>query len=224
VAAADGPGTLEPGGRGPLASRGTAFYDRLVDALLEAGIAPVATLYHWDLPQPLEDAGGWPSRDTALRFADYAAEVGTVLGDRVHTWTTLSEPWCSAFLGYASGSTRPAGPRPRTPRRPGDRHRGRHRLVVRAPGRRAGHPGRGVRRERRAGRQLLQPTRTAVGRPLRWVRVRRARAERPLALDRVRGRRVPASTESRDRDGVALDASTMTEPLLRLRRDHPEAP
>ncbi|WP_067482544.1 GH1 family beta-glucosidase [Actinomadura hibisca] len=82
---------------------GLDFYSRLVDALLEAGIAPVATLYHWDLPQDLEDAGGWPARDTAFRFAEYAEHVGQVLGDRVHTWTTLNEPWCSAFLGYASG-------------------------------------------------------------------------------------------------------------------------
>jgi len=83
--------------------RGADFYSRLVDALLERGIAPVATLYHWDLPQHLEDAGGWPARDTALRFAEYAEAIGKVLGDRVHVWTTLNEPWCSAFLGYASG-------------------------------------------------------------------------------------------------------------------------
>jgi beta-glucosidase len=83
--------------------KGLDFYSRLVDELLEHGIAPVATLYHWDLPQDLEDAGGWPERDTARRFADYAERIGRVLGDRVHTWTTLNEPWCSAFLGYASG-------------------------------------------------------------------------------------------------------------------------
>ncbi len=61
------------------------------------------TLYHWDLPQPLQDAGGWPSRDTALHFADYAAATRTVLGDRVTRWATMNEPWCSAFLGYGSG-------------------------------------------------------------------------------------------------------------------------
>ncbi|MCP9949176.1 GH1 family beta-glucosidase [Actinomadura madurae] len=83
--------------------KGMDFYSRLVDELLDHGIAPVATLYHWDLPQVLEDAGGWPERDTARRFADYAERVGRVLGDRVHTWSTLNEPWCSAFLGYASG-------------------------------------------------------------------------------------------------------------------------
>ncbi|QKW37684.1 beta-glucosidase [Actinomadura sp. NAK00032] len=83
--------------------KGLDFYSRLVDELLRHDIAPVATLYHWDLPQELEDAGGWPARDTARRFGDYAERIGRVLGDRVHTWTTLNEPWCSAFLGYASG-------------------------------------------------------------------------------------------------------------------------
>jgi beta-glucosidase len=92
--------------------RGLDFYSRLVDALLERGIAPVATLYHWDLPQELEDAGGWPVRDTALRFAEYAERIGAALGDRVHTWTTLNEPWCSAFLGYASGVHAPGRTEP----------------------------------------------------------------------------------------------------------------
>ncbi|GAA4510173.1 GH1 family beta-glucosidase [Actinoallomurus oryzae] len=92
--------------------RGIDFYSRLVDALLERGIAPVATLYHWDLPQSLEDAGGWPERDTAYRFAEYAERIGAALGDRVHTWTTLNEPWCSAFLGYASGVHAPGRTEP----------------------------------------------------------------------------------------------------------------
>ncbi|MGI5231636.1 GH1 family beta-glucosidase [Actinoallomurus sp. CA-142502] len=92
--------------------RGIDFYSRLVDALLERGIAPVATLYHWDLPQSLEDAGGWPARDTAYRFAEYAERIGAALGDRVHTWTTLNEPWCSAFLGYASGVHAPGRTEP----------------------------------------------------------------------------------------------------------------
>ncbi len=94
---------VQPTGSGQVNAKGIDFYDRLVDALLAAGIEPVATLYHWDLPQPLQDAGGWPERDTAYRFADYARVMGEALGDRVHTWTTLNEPWCSAFLGYASG-------------------------------------------------------------------------------------------------------------------------
>jgi beta-glucosidase len=92
--------------------KGLDFYSRLVDELLSHGIAPVATLYHWDLPQALEDAGGWPERDTAHRFADYAERIGRVLGDRVHTWTTLNEPWCSAFLGYASGVHAPGRTEP----------------------------------------------------------------------------------------------------------------
>jgi beta-glucosidase len=92
--------------------RGIDFYSRLVDALLERDIAPVATLYHWDLPQELEDAGGWPVRDTALRFAEYAERIGSALGDRVHTWTTLNEPWCSAFLGYAAGVHAPGRTEP----------------------------------------------------------------------------------------------------------------
>lgn len=99
-----------PGGRP--SREGLDFYSRLVDALLDGGIAPVATLYHWDLPQELEDAGGWPVRDTALRFAEYAEHVGRALGDRVHTWTTLNEPWCSAFLGYASGVHAPGRTEP----------------------------------------------------------------------------------------------------------------
>ncbi|MGD9959209.1 GH1 family beta-glucosidase [Nocardioides sp.] len=92
-----------PGGGDRVNPVGLAFYDRLVDDLLEAGITPWITLYHWDLPQPLEDAGGWPTRDITDRFASYAATAAGALGDRVHDWITLNEPWCSAFLGYGSG-------------------------------------------------------------------------------------------------------------------------
>lgn len=94
---------VQPDGAGEVSSSGLDFYSQLVDALLDAGIEPVATLYHWDLPQALEDAGGWPVRDTAGRFADYAAVVGAALGDRVARWSTLNEPWCSAMLGYGLG-------------------------------------------------------------------------------------------------------------------------
>ncbi|MET7682882.1 GH1 family beta-glucosidase [Streptomyces sp. NPDC005423] len=94
---------VQPTGRGPAVQAGLDFYRRLVDELLANGIRPALTLYHWDLPQELEDAGGWPERDTAYRFAEYAHLVGEALGDRVEQWTTLNEPWCSAFLGYASG-------------------------------------------------------------------------------------------------------------------------
>ncbi|MGR6917252.1 GH1 family beta-glucosidase [[Actinomadura] parvosata] len=99
---------VQPGGRGGLNRPGVDFYNRLVDGLLARDIAPVATLYHWDLPQELEDAGGWPARETALRFAEYARLMGETLGDRVRTWITLNEPWCSAYLGYASGVHAPA--------------------------------------------------------------------------------------------------------------------
>jgi beta-glucosidase len=94
---------IVPGGAGAANERGLDFYSRLVDSLLAADITPVLTLYHWDLPQALQDRGGWTNRDTALRFADYAAVVAAALGDRVTLWTTLNEPWCSAFLGYGAG-------------------------------------------------------------------------------------------------------------------------
>ncbi|TWP47304.1 beta-glucosidase [Lentzea tibetensis] len=94
---------VQPGGSGPVNRIGMDFYKRLVDLLLAKGVQPWITLYHWDLPQELEDAGGWPERDTALRFAEYATLVHDALGDRVDTWTTLNEPWCSAMLGYDQG-------------------------------------------------------------------------------------------------------------------------
>jgi beta-glucosidase len=94
---------IQPDGTGPVEPRGLDFYDRLVDELRAHGIRPVVTLYHWDLPQSLEDRGGWTARETAEAFADYAAIVHARLGDRVELWTTLNEPWCSAYLGYAAG-------------------------------------------------------------------------------------------------------------------------
>ncbi|MBM9508748.1 GH1 family beta-glucosidase [Actinacidiphila acididurans] len=94
---------VQPTGRGPAVQRGLDFYRKLTDELLERGITPVLTLYHWDLPQDLEDVGGWTVRDTTERFAEYAGIVAGALGDRVTYWTTLNEPWCSAFLGYGSG-------------------------------------------------------------------------------------------------------------------------
>jgi beta-glucosidase len=98
---------VQPGGTGKANAAGLDFYRRLVDDLLARDIVPWLTLYHWDLPQELEDAGGWPARDTAYRFADYAALVHEALGDRVRHWTTLNEPWCAAFLGYSSGDHAP---------------------------------------------------------------------------------------------------------------------
>ena len=88
---------------GPVNPEGLTFYSDLVDALLAAGISPAVTLYHWDLPQALEDAGGWTARATAVRFGEYAEVVAGALGDRVPLFTTLNEPWCSAYLGYGSG-------------------------------------------------------------------------------------------------------------------------
>jgi beta-glucosidase len=98
---------VRPGGRGAPNQKGLDFYRRLVDELLDHGIEPWLTLYHWDLPQALEDAGGWPVRDTAERFAEYAVILHDALGDRVSRWITLNEPWCSSFLGYGSGDHAP---------------------------------------------------------------------------------------------------------------------
>jgi beta-glucosidase len=98
---------IQPTGRGPANPAGLAFYERLVDGLISRGVTPVATLYHWDLPQALEDEGGWRSRETAYAFADYARIMAEALGDRVPIWTTLNEPWCSAFLGHGSGEHAP---------------------------------------------------------------------------------------------------------------------
>jgi beta-glucosidase len=98
---------LQPDGEGAINSEGLDFYSRLVDELLTHDIVPWVTLYHWDLPQALEDDGGWPVRDTAERFATYAALTHDKLHDRIRHWTTLNEPWCSAFLGYAAGAHAP---------------------------------------------------------------------------------------------------------------------
>jgi beta-glucosidase len=98
---------VQPDGAGPLNPTGVDFYRQLIDRLRDAGIDPWVTLYHWDLPQALEDAGGWPQRDTAMRFADYATRVHDALGDVATNWTTLNEPWCAAFVGYGSGEHAP---------------------------------------------------------------------------------------------------------------------
>jgi len=94
---------IQPEGSGPANQVGLDHYRRLLDALNRHGIVPVPTLYHWDLPQALEDSGGWPARETAARFAEYAAIVHGALGDEAPYWITLNEPWCSAWLGYGSG-------------------------------------------------------------------------------------------------------------------------
>jgi beta-glucosidase len=94
---------IQPTGRGPANQAGLDFYDRLVDGLLARGIVPFVTLYHWDLPQALQDEGGWPVRSTAEAFVDYADVVSARLGDRVTHWITHNEPWVAAFLGYGMG-------------------------------------------------------------------------------------------------------------------------
>jgi beta-glucosidase len=98
---------IVPDGRGRVNEPGLDFYDRLVDELLAADIRPFVTLYHWDLPQALEDAGGWPERATAEAFAEYAELVARRLGDRVRHWVTHNEPYCSSWLGYAVGAHAP---------------------------------------------------------------------------------------------------------------------
>ena len=92
---------IQPTGSGAVNQAGLDFYDRLVDGLLEAGIKPMATLYHWDLPQALEDDGGWLNRATVDRFADYAAIVGERLADRVTDWVPVNEPNVVTLMGYA---------------------------------------------------------------------------------------------------------------------------
>src|SRR3569832_841426 len=96
-----------PGGTGPVNPAGLGFYDRLVDELLAAGIRPFVTLYHWDLPQVLQDRGGWPARETAYALAEFAGVVGTALGDRVQDWFTVNEPLCSAWIGRLEGRMAP---------------------------------------------------------------------------------------------------------------------
>ena len=98
---------IQPDGRGPANSRGLDYYKRLLDAILAAGIRPLVTLYHWDLPQAVEDAGGWPERDTAARFAEYAAIVARALGDRVTHWVVFNEPKTFSSVGYWYGTHAP---------------------------------------------------------------------------------------------------------------------
>jgi beta-glucosidase len=103
---------VQPSGRGAISQPGLDFYRALVDELLDHGIEPVVTLYHWDLPQAREDEGGWTARATAEHFAGYAAAVAEALGDRVRRWTTINEPWCAAMLGYGAGIHAPGRTEP----------------------------------------------------------------------------------------------------------------
>jgi beta-glucosidase len=98
---------IVPDGIGSINQPGLDYYERLIDALLEANITPFVTLYHWDLPQCLQDRGGWENRDTAAAFADYAQVVVRRFGDRVEHWITHNEPWCTTFLGHYKGILAP---------------------------------------------------------------------------------------------------------------------
>ncbi|MCX7656629.1 MAG: family 1 glycosylhydrolase, partial [Treponemataceae bacterium] len=92
-----------PEGRGRVEQRGLDFYNRLVDSLLSANIKPWITLYHWDLPQALQDRGGWTNRDTVAAFAEYVDQVTRSLGDRVKHWITFNEPWVASICGNLLG-------------------------------------------------------------------------------------------------------------------------
>ncbi|MBZ9936762.1 beta-glucosidase [Mesorhizobium sp. BR1-1-16] len=94
---------IVPAGAGAVNAAGLDHYDRMVDLMMELGITPLCTLYHWDLPQTLQERGGWLNRDTSQHFADYAAVVTDRLGDRVKRFVTLNEPWSAAFMGHAQG-------------------------------------------------------------------------------------------------------------------------
>jgi beta-glucosidase len=98
---------IQPTGQGPANQKGLDFYRRLVEGMLEREITPLATLYHWDLPQELQDRGGWASREVVDRFVDYAQLVFDALGDLVDSWITHNEPWVTSILGYAYGSKAP---------------------------------------------------------------------------------------------------------------------
>ncbi|MFF7248955.1 glycoside hydrolase family 1 protein [Embleya sp. NPDC008237] len=157
---------VQPSGSGPGNPAGLDFYDRLVDELLAHGVDPYLTLYHWDLPQALQDAGGWGARDTASRFAEYARIVAARLGDRVRDWTTLNEPWCSAFLGHGSGVHAPGLTDPELSLRAHHHLLLAHGLGVRA-----------LRAELPAGHRIGITLNTAAVRPT---------SDRPADLDAVR--------------------------------------
>ena len=186
---------IQPTGRGAPNPAGLAFYDRLVDALLAAGITPAVTLFHWDLPQALQDAGGWRSRETAERFAEYAGHVAAALGDRVGMWITLNEPVVVSWDGHLTGVHAPGlrlGPtgmrrgrappaaraRPRRCRAPGGHAPGpgRHHQQLRSLP--AGQRRRGRRGRRRAERRAAQPP---LHRPAAAGRATRRRSRRTSA-------------------------------------------
>ncbi len=174
---------VQPDGRGALNPRGVAWYRRLVEGCLERGIEPIATLYHWDLPQARQEAGGWAVRDTALRFAEYAAAMADALGDVVEGWITHNEPWVVAFLGPCRGAQGAGHPGLAD----GADRRASPAALARAGGRRAAADG-------QAGRDHAEPEPDARGR-----RRRRADGRVPEPL-------VPRSGAARDVPGGAARA------------------
>ena len=98
---------LQPNGSGPLNPDGVRFYRDVLEGCRQRGITPFVTLYHWDLPQPLQDAGGWPNRETAHRFADYASQCIDAFTDVARDWITINEPWCVSFLSHEWGVQAP---------------------------------------------------------------------------------------------------------------------
>ncbi len=192
---------VQPTGRGPVNQRGLDYYRSLVAGLRERGIVPVATVYHWELPQALEDEGGWANRDTAERFAEYAEVLARALGDEVGMWITLNEPQQAANQGYRTGTHAPGKTdlalaaaathhlllahglaRGGDPRRPARAGPGRHR------DRPAPDP-RGERDARRRPRRRSTPSRTASSSsPCCTARTRRPPAPscRPPRTDRAR--------------------------------------
>ena len=173
--------------------QGIAFYDSPRRRASRRGIEPWLTLYHWDLPQELEDAGGWANRDTAYRFAEYALTCTTALGDRVRRWTTLNEPWCSAFLGYAAGAHAPGRQEPARPIAAGPPPAARPR--PRRRGAACGQP--------RARRSASRSTSRSSTRSTRRTRRRRRRAPHRRAAQPVLPR--PAAARRATRTDVVAD-------------------
>ncbi|MBN1558093.1 MAG: beta-glucosidase [Lentisphaerae bacterium] len=170
---------------------GFDYYHRLIDALLESGIRPCPTLYHWDLPQALQDGGGWEARDTALRFGDYAAACYRALADRVSQWFTINEPQCVAYFGYETGDHAPGCRRPQDVFRVVHHLNLAHGLAVRAL--------RAASADGRVGIALQQPLARAAGRgeddlqPLEAKLDKQAR----IFLDPLYGRGYPDSLAAR---------------------------